>query len=112
MLFEARKKGFQNRFVDFVHRLEKDGKAGSYIARSKKAALSRVRFNGIRLDLNGTMSNIYHTDAGFYAESANRNDFQSCEPDGKNELCRLSYPDRQKDREETPDWQDRCDSTR
>ena len=34
MLLEARKKGFQNRFVDFVHRLEKDG----------KAALSRVKF--------------------------------------------------------------------
>lgn len=90
MLLEARKKGFQNRFMDLIRRLEKEEKA---LARFRKAVLSWVRFNGIRLDLNSIKSNIYQSNAGFSAESAHWNGFQSCEPDGKNELSLLSYHD-------------------
>ena len=61
MLLEARKKDFQNRFMDFVRRLEKEGKAGSYIARFKKVVLSWTRFNGIKLDLKVNIANEHLT---------------------------------------------------
>ena len=64
LFLEARKKNFQNRFMDFVRRLEKEGKTGSYIARFKKVVLSWTRFNGIRLDLkvNIASEHLSHAD--------------------------------------------------
>ena len=48
------KEEFRNDFMDFVRRLEKDGKAGSYIARFKRVLRSWAKFNGkvVRLDVN------------------------------------------------------------
>ena len=42
---------FRYEFTDFVKKLEKEGKAGSYIARFKKVILSWLKFNDIRLQL-------------------------------------------------------------
>ncbi len=61
MLSAAKKKGFQDSFMDFVRKLEKEGKAGSYIARFKKVVLSWVRFNGIDLKLKVNIANEYLT---------------------------------------------------
>ena len=44
-------KEFKDKFIDFVRKLEKEGKAGSYIVRFKKIILSWLRFNGIHLQL-------------------------------------------------------------
>lgn len=51
-----REKDFHYEFADFVRKMEKDGKAGSYIARFRKVILSWVKFNGIRLQLTVNIS--------------------------------------------------------
>jgi len=49
-------KDFRYEFTDFVRKLEKEGKAGSYIARFKKVILSWLKFNGIGLQLTVNIS--------------------------------------------------------
>ena len=49
-------KDFRYEFTDFVRKLEKEGKAGSYIARFKKVILSWLKFNDIRLQLTVNIS--------------------------------------------------------
>ncbi|WP_010916392.1 hypothetical protein [Thermoplasma volcanium] len=45
----ANEKDFRYELTDFVRKMEKEGKAGSYIARFKKVILSWLKFNGIGL---------------------------------------------------------------
>lgn len=52
----ANEKDFRYGFTDFVRKLEKEGKAGSYIARFKKVILSWLKFNDIRLQLTVNIS--------------------------------------------------------
>ena len=52
----ANEKDFRYEFADFVRKLEKEGKAGSYIARFKKVILSWLKFNDIRLQLTVNIS--------------------------------------------------------
>ena len=52
----ANEKDFRYEFTDFVRKLEKEGKAGSYIARFKKVILSWLKFNDIRLQLTVNIS--------------------------------------------------------
>ncbi|KQB35169.1 site-specific integrase [Acidiplasma cupricumulans] len=52
----ANEKDFRYEFTDFVRRMEKEGKAGSYIARFKKVILSWLKFNDIRLQLTVNIS--------------------------------------------------------
>jgi Site-specific recombinase XerD len=52
----ASEKDFRYEFTDFVRKLEKEGKAGSYIARFKKVILSWLKFNDIRLQLTVNIS--------------------------------------------------------
>ncbi len=49
-------KEFRYEFQDFVRKLEREGKAGSYIARFKKVILSWLKFNDIRLQLTVNIS--------------------------------------------------------
>ncbi len=49
-------KDFRYEFTDFVRKMEKEGKAGSYIARFKKVILSWLKFNGISLQLTVNIS--------------------------------------------------------
>ncbi|MCL4438966.1 MAG: site-specific integrase [Candidatus Thermoplasmatota archaeon] len=49
-------KEFRYEFQDFVRKMEKEGKAGSYIARFKKVILSWLKFNDIRLQLTVNIS--------------------------------------------------------
>ena len=52
----ADEKDFRYEFTDFVRKMEKEGKAGSYIARFKKVILSWLKFNGISLQLTVNIS--------------------------------------------------------
>jgi site-specific recombinase XerD len=52
----SNEKDFRYEFADFVRKLEKEGKAGSYIARFKKVILSWLKFNDIRLQLTVNIS--------------------------------------------------------
>ncbi len=52
----ANEKDFRYEFTDFVRKMEKEGKAGSYIARFKKVILSWLKFKGIRLQLTVNIS--------------------------------------------------------
>ncbi|SIM83278.1 site-specific integrase [Cuniculiplasma divulgatum] len=52
----ASEKDFRYEFTDFVRRMEKEGKAGSYIARFKKVIISWLKFNGIGLQLTVNIS--------------------------------------------------------
>ena len=47
----SNEKDFRYEFADFVRKLQKEGKAGSYIGRFKKVILSWLKFNDIRLQL-------------------------------------------------------------
>ncbi|MEM2607060.1 MAG: site-specific integrase, partial [Candidatus Bathyarchaeia archaeon] len=51
ILRDAGSKALRDRFADFVRRLEREGKAGSYIARFKKVLNSWLAFNGINVKL-------------------------------------------------------------
>ena len=47
---DAKEGKLKNDFLDFVRKMEKEGKAGSYIVRFKKVLSSWIRFNDIPLD--------------------------------------------------------------
>lgn len=51
ILKEAESKDFRDGFSDFVRRLEKEGKAGSYIARFKKVIISWLAYNNVSVKL-------------------------------------------------------------
>ena len=48
---DAKEGKLKNDFMDFVRRLEKEGKAGSYIVRFKKVLSSWTRYNDVPIDL-------------------------------------------------------------
>jgi hypothetical protein len=48
---DAKEGKLKNDFMDFVRRLEREGKAGSYIVRFKKVLSSWTRYNDISIDL-------------------------------------------------------------
>ncbi len=54
ILAEAKSKRFRDEFTDFIGKMEKDGKAGSYIERFKKVVLSWSYYNnlGVKLKVN------------------------------------------------------------
>ncbi|MEM2675683.1 MAG: site-specific integrase [Candidatus Bathyarchaeia archaeon] len=47
----ARTKAFRDDFTDFIRRLEREGKAGSYLSRFKKVLNSWLSYNGINVKL-------------------------------------------------------------
>ncbi len=49
---DAKSGKLRNNFMDFVRKMEKEGKAGSYIARYKKVLRSWLGFNGLDFKLN------------------------------------------------------------
>jgi hypothetical protein len=51
ILAEAKSKRFRDEFTDFIRRMEKDGKAGSYIERFKKVILSWAFYNNLDVKL-------------------------------------------------------------
>ncbi len=51
ILAEARSKKFRDEFTDFIRRMEKEGKAGSYIERFKKVILSWTSYNNLDVKL-------------------------------------------------------------
>ena len=61
ILRAASSKGFRDGFTDFVRRLERDGKAGSYIVRFKKVLHSWLAYNEINVKLKVNISGEYDT---------------------------------------------------
>ena len=61
MLKAAGTKAFRDGFTDFVRRLEKEGKAGSYIARFKKVVHSWLAYNGVNVRLKVNIAGEYDT---------------------------------------------------
>lgn len=57
MLEDAKDITLRNQFSDFVRRMEKEGKAGSYISKFKFAIRSWLKFNFIDYDLNVNIRN-------------------------------------------------------
>lgn len=57
----AKTKAFRDGFMDFVRGLEREGKAGSYIARFKKVLRSWFSFNGLDVRLKVNISREYET---------------------------------------------------
>ncbi len=57
----CRSKDFRDDFTDFVRRLEKEGKAGSYIARFKKTLHSWFAYNGLNVRLKVNIRGEYET---------------------------------------------------
>ena len=52
LLSDMKRAEFRDKFADFVRRMEKEGKAGSYIIRYKKVLRSFSKFNGKALELD------------------------------------------------------------
>ncbi|MEM4091287.1 MAG: hypothetical protein QXQ46_11215 [Thermoplasmatales archaeon] len=52
LLQEMKKDDFRDKFADFVRKLEKEGKAGTYIKRFKNVLRSFAKFNGITMKLS------------------------------------------------------------
>jgi len=57
ILIDTNKLEFRDKFADFVRRMEREGKAGSYIIRFKKVLRSFGKFNGKNLELNVNIAN-------------------------------------------------------
>ncbi|MEM2123399.1 MAG: site-specific integrase [Candidatus Bathyarchaeia archaeon] len=57
----AKTKAFRDGFSDFVRRLEREGKAGSYIARFKKTLHSWLSYNGLNVRLKVNIAKEYDT---------------------------------------------------
>ena len=51
------KPDFRDKFADFVRKMEREGKAGSYIIRYKKVLRSFGRFNNKNVELNINIAN-------------------------------------------------------
>jgi hypothetical protein len=51
ILKAARTKAFRDGFTDFIRRMEKEGKAGSYLSRFKRVLNSWLSYNGINVKL-------------------------------------------------------------
>ncbi|MEE9134358.1 MAG: hypothetical protein V3U25_00665, partial [Nitrososphaerales archaeon] len=51
ILAQSSKKKFRDSFTDFVRKKEKEGKAGSYIARFKKVIISWLAYNNVSIKL-------------------------------------------------------------
>jgi site-specific recombinase XerD len=51
ILAEGRSKKFRDGFTDFIRRMEKEGKAGSYVERFKKVILSWTGYNNLEVKL-------------------------------------------------------------
>jgi hypothetical protein len=51
ILMQARSKKFRDEFTDFIRKMEKDGKAGSYIERFRKVILSWTSYNNLDVKL-------------------------------------------------------------
>jgi site-specific recombinase XerC len=61
LLEVAGTKAFRDGFMDFVRRLEREGRAGSYIARFKKVLRSWFSFNGLDVKLKVNIAREYET---------------------------------------------------
>ena len=61
ILNDARAGRLKDDFTDFVRRMEKKGRAGSYISRFRKAVISWLRFNGVKAELNVNIRGEYET---------------------------------------------------
>ncbi|EQD75349.1 integrase/recombinase, partial [mine drainage metagenome] len=57
LLTDMKRLEFRDTFLDFVRKLEKEGKAGSYIARFKRVLRSWSKFNGIEIKLDVNIAN-------------------------------------------------------
>ena len=51
ILSDARSKKFRDGFTDFIRRMEREGKAGSYVERFKKVVLSWTSYNNLEVKL-------------------------------------------------------------
>jgi site-specific recombinase XerC len=61
ILKAGKSKAFRDGFTDFVRRLEREGKAGSYIARFKKVLHSWLAYNGVTVRLKVNIVGEYDT---------------------------------------------------
>ena len=61
ILKAAGTKAFRDAFIDFIRRLEKEGKAGSYIVRFKKVLHSWLAFNGLNVRFKVNIAGEYDT---------------------------------------------------
>lgn len=57
LIGDMKKESFRDTFLDFVRKLEREGKAGTYIKRFKVALQSFAKFNGISINLNVNIAN-------------------------------------------------------
>lgn len=53
-------KAFKDSFTDFVRKMEREGKAGSYIVRFKKVLKSWLKFNDIQVSFNVNIKDEHH----------------------------------------------------
>ena len=61
ILNDARAGRLKDDFTDFVRKMEKKGRAGSYISRFRKGVISWLRFNGVKAELNVNIRGEYET---------------------------------------------------
>ena len=61
ILLEAETKEFRDSFIDFVRKLESQGKAGSYITRYKKVLASWLTYNGKQVKLKVNIKGVADT---------------------------------------------------
>ncbi len=57
----AKTKAFRDGFMDFIRKMESEGKAGSYLSRFKKALHSWLVYNGLNIKLKVNIKGKYDT---------------------------------------------------
>jgi hypothetical protein len=61
ILIDGETKEFRDSFIDFVRKLESQGKAGSYITRYKKVLISWLAYNGVQVKLKVNIKGVGDT---------------------------------------------------
>ena len=61
ILNDARAGRLKDDFTDFVRKMEKKGRACSFISRFRKGVISWLRFNGVKVELNVNIRGEYET---------------------------------------------------
>ncbi|MCW4043636.1 MAG: site-specific integrase [Candidatus Bathyarchaeota archaeon] len=91
----SKTKKFRDDFTDFIRELEKQGKAGSYIARFKKVVMSWLSYNGINVKLKVNIAGEYDTPTIANERIPNKDElnriFRSASKRGRVSIALMAY---------------------
>lgn len=95
ILREAKTKAFRDSFIDFVRKLESQGKAGSYITRYKKVLTSWLAYNGkqvkLKVNIKGAADTPTLRNERIPTKEELSKTLRKSSPRGRVSICMMAY---------------------